>query len=101
MFVSNVTLASISLHPLPRRPGMLALISEKLSSSGLSVEDMGTELRLNKSGRRDFVVNADVTTPVELDQEHVKEIVNNLGSLKETLSLDVVDVRVHRTKTSR
>jgi len=81
------------------RPGMLALISEKLSNSGLSVEDMGTELRLNRDGRRDFVVNADVTTSMQLDHEHVKEIVNELGSLKDTLSLDVVDVRVIRRKT--
>jgi hypothetical protein len=78
---------------------MLALISEKLSNSGLAVEDMGTELRLNKNGRRDFVVNADVTSPIHLDQQHVKEIVSDLASLKDTLSLDVVDVRVHRTKT--
>lgn len=78
---------------------MLALISEKLSKSGLSVEDVATELRLNKSGRRDFVVNADVTSPVRLDQEQMKEIVQELGHLKDALDLDVVDVRVHRTKT--
>ncbi len=81
------------------RPGMLALISEKLSKSGLSVEDIDTELRLNKSGRRDFVVNADVTSSVRLDQEQMKEIAEEMAHLKDALALDVVDVRVHRTKT--
>lgn len=79
---------------------MLALISDTLSKKGFSVDDIGTELRLNNNGRRDFVVDANVTTPVELNYDQVKEIVNDLGSLKDTLSLDVVDVRVHRTKTN-
>lgn len=97
LFVAHIL--SACCDPIAHdRPGMLALISEKLSQSGLSVEEMGTELRLNKDGRRDFVVNADVTTPIELSQENLKEIVNELGSLKDSLALDVVDVRVIRRK---
>ena len=87
----------ISYH----RPGMLALISEQISQKGLAIEEVGTDLRLNKNGRRDFVVDANITSPIELDQEHLKEIVDDLGRLKDSLSLDVVDVRIHRQKTQQ
>lgn len=77
---------------------MLALISEKISQKGLSIENMETDLRLGKDGRRDFVVNADFTSPVALDHDQLKAIVDDMTTLKDYLGLDVVDVRVHRSK---
>jgi hypothetical protein len=77
---------------------MLALISEKISEKGLSIENIETDLRLGKDGRRDFVVNADFTSPVALDHDQLKAIVDDMTTLKDYLGLDIVDVRVHRAK---
>jgi glycine cleavage system regulatory protein len=77
---------------------MVAVISELITGNGLSIETMNTDLRLGKNGRRDFVVNADFTSPVALDQDELKAIVDDISTLKNSLGLDVVDVRVHRAK---
>eukprot|EP00566_Odontella_aurita_P011992 CAMPEP_0113580310 /NCGR_PEP_ID=MMETSP0015_2-20120614/30596_1 /TAXON_ID=2838 /ORGANISM="Odontella" /LENGTH=394 /DNA_ID=CAMNT_0000484473 /DNA_START=217 /DNA_END=1401 /DNA_ORIENTATION=- /assembly_acc=CAM_ASM_000160 len=79
------------------RPGMLAAISEKVCSLGMSVDSITTELRMGKNGQRDFVVNADCTTAFVTieDKEELDEIFSDLSSLKSSLSLDVLDVRVH------
>lgn len=77
---------------------MLALISEKINEKGLSIENIETDLRMGKDGRRDFVVNADFTSPLALDHDQLKAIVDDMTTLKDHLGLDVVDVRVHRAK---
>jgi glycine cleavage system regulatory protein len=77
---------------------MLALIAEQITDKGLSIETMDTQLRMGKNGRRDFVVNADFTSPVALDHDELKAIVDDMSTLKDSLGLDVVDVRVHRAK---
>ena len=80
---------------------MLALLAEKVSQQGLSLENVSTELRMGQGGRRDFVVDADCTTPILLDHEHLQEVVNDLGSIKSILNLDVLDVRVHKQRTAK
>ena len=77
---------------------MLALISEKISGKGLAIESIDTDLRLSKDGRREFVVDADFISTVAIDHDHLKEIVDEMSALKEPLSLDVLDVRVHKLK---
>lgn len=78
------------------RPGILAKVAEQLATLGMSVENLTTELRQGKSGRRDFVVNADVITSQIMEEEELKEVINDIQKLKSTLNLDVLDVRVQR-----
>lgn len=85
-----------------RRPGMLASIAESLAGAGLSIESITTELqRHGHSERVDFVVNADCVTAKHMDQEHILHMVSDLESLKETLELDIVDIRVQRLVPNR
>jgi len=76
------------------KPGMLASISEHLYRKDLSIENIITELRLGADGRRDFVVNTDVTTSV--DEEQLRQVLVELENLKSILELDVLDIRVHK-----
>ena len=85
-----------------KRPGMLASIAESLVEAGLSVESVTTELqRHGSTDRSDFVVNADCVTTSYMDKEHIHGMVRDLESLKKTLELDVVDIRVQRLVTDR
>jgi len=62
----------------------------------MSVENLTTELRRGKCGRRDFVVNADVITCHVQEEEELKKVINDIQKLKAILNLDVLDVRVQR-----
>ena len=75
---------------------MLASVSEKLTDEGLSIENITTSLQKGKGGRREFVVHADCVTTRYMTEDCVTEMAAKLGTLKETLDLDVVDVRVQR-----
>merc|ERR1712087_3085 len=44
------------------RPGMLASVSEKLASKGMSIEDITTKLRIGANGNREFVIEALVSS---------------------------------------
>ena len=81
------------------RPGILAIISERVSKLGISVDNISTELRHNKDGRRDFVVNAECTSAFVTihSNDKLNEVVEDMNDLKSTLGLDVLDIRVHPT----
>ena len=74
---------------------MLATISEAIAQRGFSIEDITTEIRRGRTNKRDFVVTADVVATEKLDKEHLDSILAEFQSLKETLDLSVVDIRVH------
>jgi len=76
------------------KKGMLSAISGKLAERNLSVENMATELRVGKQGRRDFVVECDCVTYQKLNKDDRDELVRDIHSLKDDLSLDVVHVRM-------
>jgi len=78
------------------RPGILAKVAEQVAGLGMSVENLTTELRRGKCGRRDFVVNADVITCHVQEEEELKKVINDIQKLKAILNLDVLDVRVQR-----
>lgn len=75
---------------------MLAKIAEKLSFLGMNVENLTTELRAGRSGQRDFVINADVTTSHMLEEEELIHLISDIRHLKEPLGLDILDVRVQK-----
>lgn len=78
------------------RPGMLAAIAKSISGKGMSVENITTELRQGPHGRRDFVVNTDVTTTQILEEEGLDVLLKDIQKLKEQLKLDVLDIRVQK-----
>jgi hypothetical protein len=75
---------------------MLASISESLASKGLSIESIVTDVVVGKGGRHEFVVNADCIATSYMDHDTLSAMVADLGSLKQQLDLDIVDVRVQR-----
>lgn len=80
---------------------MLAAISEKIRDKGLSIENVTTKLQKGKGGRKEFVVDADCVTTYYMDENGVHDMAADLGHLKESLSLDVVDVRVQRLESQQ
>ena len=76
------------------KPGMLASIAEKVASNNLSIENVATEIRIGKHGRRDFVVNIDCIITDDLGVKGTEEILNDLLSLKTQLSLEYMDIRL-------
>lgn len=90
------TTVGLKIHVVgPDRAGMLATISELIAAKGMSIEDITTEIRRGKNGRRDFVVTAEVVTTERMDREHFEELNAEFTQLKDELDLSVVDIRVH------
>jgi len=83
------------------RPGMLATISEKICEKGLSIEDITTELRMSKGGRREFVIDADCTTIHHLEKGSLNEMISDFSDLKNSMGLDIMDIRVHKVSPPR
>lgn len=83
------------------RPGMLAAISEKISEKGMSVENMTTELRMSKGGRREFVIDADCTSAHHLEKDSLNGLIGDFSGLKDSLDLDIMDIRVHKVAPAR
>lgn len=81
------------------RPGMLAAIAEAIARRNMSIEDVQTEIRRGKgNGKRDFVINAEVVSTTQMDQEDLDSVIAEFKKLKEELNLRVVDIRVHMEK---
>ena len=74
---------------------MLAAIAETIAKEGMSVENISTEVVMRHNGRRDFVINAECTTTMTWDKDHIRELNKEFSNLKDSLGLDVVDIRVH------
>jgi glycine cleavage system regulatory protein len=77
------------------RPGMLAAVSDKIASKGMSFEDITTTLRVSRMGQREFVIDALVSSPTLLEKENLDLCIEDLSSLKEDLELSHFDIRVH------
>ena len=73
---------------------MLAVIAEKIAAKGMSIENVETKLRMH-NGHREFVVDVFVSSTKQSDRENVKQLVNEISQIKEELSLDTLDIRVH------
>lgn len=80
---------------------MLAAISEEVTAKGLSLENVTTELRLGQSGRREFVVTADCTSPASWDKSNLQDLVKDFTELKTELQLDIMDLRVQKKPKRR
>jgi len=77
------------------KPGMMATITEKLAKENLSVENITTEIRMGKNGKRNFVINCDCTASVGLKKHTLDLLVEDFTELKRAMNLDIFDIRVH------
>lgn len=76
---------------------MLASISESLEGAGLLIENVHTELKRGKGERIDFVVEANCVATRHMDMDEIQEMVTDLTLLKQSLDLEVCDIRVQRS----
>jgi len=74
---------------------MLAAVSEKVAQQGMSIEDVTTKLRVSKSGEREFVIDALVSSTTLLDRVDLDHVILDISRLQEDLSLSHFDIRVH------
>lgn len=74
---------------------MLASVSEKLASKGMSIEDITTKLRIGANGNREFVIEALVSSTELLERENLDILVDDISSLREDLELSQFEIRVH------
>ena len=77
------------------RPGMIALVAEKVAEKGMSVENLTTELRIGKNQEREFVINLLVSSPDLKHKENIDQCIVDISTLKEELALTHFDIRVH------
>jgi glycine cleavage system regulatory protein len=74
---------------------MVAKVAEKMADKGMSIEEMTTELRINKAGEREFIINALVSSPNLADSENLEACIADISTLKTDLKLIRFDVHVH------
>jgi hypothetical protein len=74
---------------------MLAMVAEKTSSKGMSLENVTTSLRVGKNGEREFVIDALVSSPNLADKENLDACIADISTLQEDLKLSQLDIRVH------
>jgi glycine cleavage system regulatory protein len=91
MHISNLTI----LFHLNHSPGMVAKVAEKMAAKGMSIEELTTELRINKAGEREFFIDALVSSPNLADSENLEGCIADISTLEDDLKLTRFDVRVH------
>mmetsp|Transcript_23206 Transcript_23206/g.34548 ORF Transcript_23206/g.34548 Transcript_23206/m.34548 type:complete len:427 (-) Transcript_23206:433-1713(-) len=79
------------------RPGMLAAVAHQVSEANLSVENITTELKFDKSGRREFVIDCDCTATIRMNKDDIGTLLRNFEVLKDELNFDIVDIRAYNT----
>ena len=88
--------SGLRIHCLGKdRPGMLAAVAKKVSEEKLSVENITTEIRMDKSGNRLFSIDCDCTSSKRLSKKELEDLFEDFNVLKKELNFDIVDIRVH------
>jgi len=64
-----------------------------ISQKELSLENVETSLRMHND-RREFVVDAFISSKKMLDHDNLMNIIKDISSMKEELGLDLLDIRV-------
>ena len=91
-------MTGIRIHCVGKdRPGMLAAVAQKVSEENLSVENITTEIEMDRRGERNFVIDCDCTATHVMSKSELDELFNDFNILKDELQFDIVDVRVHTT----
>lgn len=91
-------MTGIRIHCVGKdRPGMLAAVAQKVSEGNLSVENITTEIEMDRRGERNFVIDCDCTATHVMSKSELDELFNDFNILKDELQFDIVDVRIHTT----
>lgn len=61
----------------------------------MSLEDVSTTRRLSKTGQREFVIDALVSSPNIKDKENLDQCIAEISSMETDFRLTHFDVRVH------
>eukprot|EP00536_Pseudo-nitzschia_multiseries_P005083 jgi/Psemu1/254171/estExt_Genewise1Plus.C_920014 len=77
------------------RPGILADVTNRIATKGMSLEDVSTSIRLNSTGKREFVIDVLASSPNLKDKENLDQYVADITSMEKDLQLSHMDIRVH------
>jgi len=77
------------------RPGMVALVAEKAAEKGMTIDSMSTSIRIGKNGKREFVIDAMVSSSDMAHRSNIDQIVSDLSTIKQDLNLSHFDIFVH------
>ena len=72
-----------------------AVTSGGVETMGLSVENLTTELRLSREGKREFVINAECVGKERMEQVELDSMVSKLSDVKSHFGFDMFEIRVH------
>lgn len=80
---------------------MVALVAEKAAEKGMSIDSMTTSLRIGKDGKREFIIDAMVSSSDMAHRSNIDQMVNDLSTIKKELDLSHFDIFVHTGTVSR
>lgn len=70
-------------------------MAEKAAEKGMTIDSLTTSLRIGKNGKREFVIDAMVSSADMAHRATVDQMVNDLSSIKSELGLSHFDIFVH------
>jgi len=77
------------------RPGILADVTNRICSKGMSLEDVTTSIRLSNTGQREFVIDVLASSPNMKDKNNLDQYITDIISMEGDLKLSHLDIRVH------
>ena len=77
------------------RPGILADVTKRIATKGMSLEDVSTSIRLSTTGQREFVIDVLASSPNMKDKENLDQYIADITSMEADLQLSHIDIRVH------
>lgn len=87
--------AGFKLHCVgPDRPGMLAMLTERIALRELFIENIDTNLRLGSDGEKQFVITVECTSSESLDDRNAW--LKEFKVWKKELNVDILDVSIYR-----
>jgi glycine cleavage system regulatory protein len=77
------------------RTGILADVTNRIASKGMSLEDVSTSIRKGALGQREFVIDVLASSPNIQDKDNLDQYIADITSMETDLQLSHLDIRVH------
>jgi len=85
----------LKLHCIgPDRPGMLAMLTERIALRELSIENIDTNLRVGSNGEKQFVINVECTSSEDMEDRNAW--LEEFKLWKKELNVGILDVSIYK-----